>query len=263
MTRLAFATSTAAGPGEAAEELAAFLGRLLKWDKAAAVRLRSAEGEAALGVFGQPPFGGVLAVKAVGLGGDAVAAAVDATVSAGQLLDAVAAAAAAGSGEFGVPPSVTGPAWAGLLPPRAGWQRVAELPGEDVRATAARVVAEFRTRTEGLPPQRRTRKELDALAEELWGRPYQGVTLRVVHAASALGFLRVPPPAGQDAGAPGRDPADTASPAAPAGPDAVTVLSAGSWVRVRTGYGSVAARSRSAAGGLTVSPVRAESVRPV
>lgn len=229
MTRLAFDTCTAGSPGEAAEELAAFLGRLLKWDKRAVVRLRSAPGEAALGVFGQPPFGGVLAVKAVALGGGAVDVAVDATVSAGQLLDAV---AAGDGGDFGIPASVTGPSWAGLLPPRGGWQRIAEVPGAEMRATAAQVVAEFRTRTERLPQQRRTRQELDALAEELWTRPYRGVTLRAVHAAYALGFLREPP----------------------GGPDEAAVLSAGPWVRIRTGYGSVAARSRTATGGLTVSP---------
>ncbi|WP_225844561.1 hypothetical protein [Streptomyces sp. HPF1205] len=238
MTRLAFDAPTAAAPGEAAEELAGFLGRLLKWDKAAVVRLRSAPGEAALGVFGQPPFGGVIAVKGMALGGEGVDGAVEATVSAGQLLDAVAAAAGDG-GQFVIPASVTGPAWAGLLPPRGGWQRIAELPGAEVRATAAQVVAEFRSRTEGLPPQRRTREELDSLAEELWTRPYQGATLRAVHAAYALGFLRVPP------GGPG----------SPGGQDEVAVLRAGSWVRIRTGYGSVASRGRTAVGGLTVSPV--------
>jgi hypothetical protein len=77
--RLGFAE----GPDGAAvveADLAAFLGRLVRWDKAAVVRLRSAAGEAALGVFGQPPFGGVLAVKSLALGGDAIAAVVDSTV---------------------------------------------------------------------------------------------------------------------------------------------------------------------------------------
>jgi hypothetical protein len=66
--RLGFAE----GPGRAgaaAAELDAFLGRLVRWDKAAVVRLRSAEGEPALGVFGHPPFGGVLAVKSMALRG--------------------------------------------------------------------------------------------------------------------------------------------------------------------------------------------------
>ncbi|MFI1090824.1 hypothetical protein [Streptomyces sp. NPDC020917] len=221
--------------GEA--ELAAFLGRLVRWDKTAAVRLRSDAGEPALGVFGQPPFGGVLAVKSVALGGPAVAAPVDATVSAGELLEALAGAAQ--SGEFTVPASVTGPAWAGLLPPRGGWHREAVLEPDLVREAAARTVAEFRTRTEALVPEQRTRAEMDALAEELWTRPLagpvRGVTLRLVHAAHALGFLQ--PGAG-----------------AGAGDEQLAVLTAGPWMRLRTGYGSVAMRSASAASGLTVSP---------
>jgi hypothetical protein len=212
--------------GEAAD-LAAFLGRLVRWDKAAVVRLRSAAGEPALGVFGHPPFGGVLAVRSTAVRGDeALAAAVDATVSAGQLLEAVSAAA----GGFALPPSVTGPAWAGVLPPRGGWRRVAEFGPGQVRKAAAEAVAEFRTRTEELPPQERTRAALDALAEELWARPYQGTTLRVVHAAHALGFLR------GDGG------------------DAVALLEAGPWTRLRTGYGSVVVRRESSAAGLTFSP---------
>ncbi|MYS24853.1 hypothetical protein GTW78_33320 [Streptomyces sp. SID4948] len=223
------------GRGAAEAELAAFLGRLVRWDKAAVVRLRSAAGEPALGVFGHPPFGGVLAVKSMALRGSGIGEAVEATVSAGELLEAL--AEAAGGGEFDVPRSVTGPAWAGLLPPRGGWRRESELEGGAVRELAGRVVAEFRARTEALVPEQRTRTELDALAEELWRRPLPAapagspVTLRVVHAAHALGFL----PAG------GR-------------PEAVAVLSAGSWVRLRTEYGSVAMRGASAASGLSVSP---------
>jgi len=226
------------GPGGSAAveaELAGYLSRLVRWDKAAVVRLRSAEGEPVLGVFGHPPFGGVLAVKSMALRAAGIGGAVDATVSAGDLLEAV--AATVDGGEFTVPPSVTGPAWAGLLPPRGGWRRVTELEPAAVRALAARVVAEFRARTEALVPERRTREELDALAEELWQRPLPGgatgVTLRVVHAAHALGFL----PTGD---------ADEAEP--------VAVLAAGPWLRLRTGYGSVAVRGASAATGLTVSP---------
>jgi hypothetical protein len=228
--------------GEA--ETAAFLGRLLRWDKAAVVRLRSAPGEPALGVFGHPPFGDVLAVKSMALSGPGVGEAVDATVSAGQLLDAV--AASADGGEFTVPGSVTGPAWAGLLPPRSGWRRDAELDPVAVREAAARTVAEFRSRTEALLPEQRTRAGLDALADELWRRPLPGgggsaeVPLRIVHAAHALGFLGSGP-----------RPADSAA----TGQDAVAVLTAGPWLRLRTAYGSVAMRVASASSGLTVSPL--------
>lgn len=225
------------------DELAAYLGRLLRWDKAAVVRLRSAAGEAALGVFGHPPFGGVLAVKSLALTSGGVADAVDATVSAGQLLDAVVQQAEEG-GEFVLPGTVTGPAWAGLLPPRQGWQREALLDAAAVRQAAAVMVAEFRSRTEALLPEQRTRAELDALAEELWSRPLAaetagasgdaaaGVTLRIVHAAHALGFLR----------SAGRG-------------DEVAVLIAGPWVRLRTAHGSVAARRQTPGTGLAFSPL--------
>ncbi|SEN23757.1 hypothetical protein [Actinacidiphila rubida] len=217
--------------------LAAFLGRLVRWDKTAVVRLRSAEGEPALGVFGHPPFGGVLAVQSLALGGPAVAAPVDATVSAGELLEGLGTTGR--SAEFAVPASVTGPAWAGLLPPRGGWHREAVLEPGAVREAAARTVAEFRSRSEELVPHQRTRAEMDALAEELWTRPLpgpvRGVTLRMVHAAHALGFLQ-----------PGA--------VAEAAGERIAVLSAGPWLRLRTGYGSVAMRSASAASGLTVSP---------
>ncbi|MDF9813321.1 hypothetical protein [Streptomyces sp. SPB162] len=227
MTRLLIA-----GAGEAAG-LAAFLGRLVRWDKAAVVRLRSAEG--VLAVFGQPPFGGVLAVRTAPL---RESPDLDATVSAGQLLEGIEerSGTGAGTGTGGdavvVPPSVTGPAWAGLLPPRGGWQRVAEFAPEDVRAAARQLVGEFRSRTEVLVPERRTRAELDALAEEVWSRPVGDTVLpmRAVHAAQALGFLRG------------------------AGTEPFPLLTAGAWLRLRTPYGSVAVRRTALGSGLTVTP---------
>lgn len=217
MTRLLLA-----GEGEAAG-LAAFLGRLIRWDKAAVVRLRSAEG--VLAVFGQPPFGGVLAIRTASL---REILDLDATVSAGQLLEGI----EEDTGAVAVPPSVTGPSWAGLLPPRGGWRRVAEFAPADVRAAAERAVGEFRSRTEVLVPERRTRAELDALAEEVWSRPVGETVLpmRAVHAAQALGFLRG------------------------AGDEPFALLTAGAWLRLRTPYGSVAVRRSALGSGLTVTP---------
>ncbi|MDJ0340071.1 hypothetical protein QMK19_06260 [Streptomyces sp. H10-C2] len=225
MTRLLLA-----GTGEAAG-LAAFLSRLIRWDKAAVVRLRSERG--VLAVFGQPPFGGVLAVRTAAL---REILDLDATVSAGQLLEGIEKASAEGGIEDGglvvVPPPVTGPPWAGLLPPRGGWQRIADLAPRDVRAAAEQVVSEFRTRTEVLVPERRTRAELDALAEEVWSRPFGDTVLpvRAVHAAQALGFLRG------------------------GGDEPFALLSAGAWLRLRTPYGSVAVRRSALGSGLTVTP---------
>lgn len=218
-----------------ADGFAAFLARLLRWDKAAVVRLRASD--TVLAVFGQPPFGGgVLAVRTAEL--EASAGDLDSTVSAGQLLDGIDETA----GTVAVPAAVTGPAWAGLLPPRGGWERVEGLPpAEDVRAVAAAAVTEFRHRSEALVPELRTRAELDAIADDIWSRRLgaTGLPLRAVHAAHALGFLhpvRATVPAPRTAEQP-----------------AVLLLAAGPWLRLRTPYGSVAVRRGGP--GLSVSPV--------
>ncbi|UGY91453.1 hypothetical protein [Streptomyces gobiensis] len=211
---------TFADPGEAAG-LAAFLERLLRWEKNAAVRIQAGGGVA--GIFAKPARFEVLAVRTAQL---LEPVELDTTVSAGELLEGVDEKRETVT----VPSAVTGPPWAGLLPPRGGWQPRGELPPDAVRTVAAAAVAEFRERTEKLPPQERGRKALDALAEEIWSRPLgrTGLPLRAVHAAHALGFLR------------GKEP--------------VTLLTAGSWLRLRTPYGSVVVRTNGSSG-LTVTPV--------
>ncbi|MET9499019.1 hypothetical protein [Streptomyces sp. NPDC006552] len=212
-----------ADAGEAAD-VAAFLGRLLHYDKAAAVRLQAQAGGQALAVFGRPPSFEVLAVRTARLlkpyenGIDDV---LDVTVSAGQLLDSI----DAGGSTATVPGAVTGPPWAGVLPPRGGWERVLGFPGaEALRGLVQAAVGEFRARVDELAPQARTRAGLDALGREIWSREIggSGVPVRVAHAAASLGFLRG---------------------------ERVDLLVAGAWVRLRTPYGAVVVR-RGAAGGL-------------
>ncbi|MEU5755228.1 MULTISPECIES: hypothetical protein [unclassified Streptomyces] len=220
-----------ADEGEAAD-LAAFLSRLLRYDRAAAVRLQAAG--TALAVFGRPPSFEVLAVRAVRLAKpyeDGLDVTLDVTVSAGELLEAVDEKAATA----GVPGAVTGPPWAGLLPPRGGWRPEPGLPAPDaLRALVAAAVAEFRSRTGELAPEGRTRAELDRIGREIWSRTVgdTGLPVRAVHAAQSLGFL----------GPPG----------APSGEDAPKLLSSGTWLRLRTPYGSVALR-RAGAGALGIS----------
>ncbi|WP_031006074.1 hypothetical protein [Streptomyces sp. NRRL F-5727] len=209
-----------ADPREAAA-LAAFLTRLVHYDRAAAVRLQAGGG--ALAVFGRPPSFEVLAVRTARLA-DAVD--LDITVSAGELLDGIEETA----GKAAVPAAVTGPPWAGVLPPRTGWQPVEGLPGAgELRGAVAAAVAEFRRRDDELPEERRTRAERDRLGREIWSRTLgaTGLPLRAVHAAQSLGFL---PP--QDL--------------------PVALMAAGPWLRLRTPYGSVALRTAPA--GLTVTP---------
>ncbi|MFW6693645.1 hypothetical protein [Streptomyces sp. MAR4 CNX-425] len=244
-----------------AEGLVAFLGRLLRYDRGAAVRLRAAPGTAgggaALAVFGHAPALEVIVVRTVLLAA-AEAAELDETVSAGQLAEAVDAAAGTGdTAEVAValPGPVSGPGWAGLLPPRGGWEPVAGLPGPaELYVAVATGVAEFKARVEALPEEKRTRTEVDRIGGDIWSRPLDGtpLPLRAAHAARVFGLLP-PPPAPPGTPAP--------APAAPAaGPSAGSaaepaLLAAGNWLRLRTPYGSVAVRRTGGLGRLGVTPL--------
>ena len=223
-----------ADEGEAAD-LAAFLSRLLHYDRSAAVRLQAAG--TALAVFGRPPSFEVLAIRAVRLAKpyeNGLDVMLDVTVSAGELLDSVDEKAATAV----VPAAVTGPPWAGVLPPRGGWRAEPGLPAPtELRAMVGTAVAEFRARTQELAPERRTRAELDRIGREIWSRTVGETRLpvRAVHAAQSLGFLRPQGAAGRSQGQ--EEPA---------------LLSSGAWLRLRTPYGSIAVR-RAGLGALDVS----------
>ncbi|MBV2357495.1 hypothetical protein KUM39_24540 [Streptomyces sp. J2-1] len=213
-----------------AADLAAFLTRLLRYDRAAAVRLQAAG--TALAVFGRPPSFEVLAVRTAALAKPyerGLDVTLDATVSAGELLESLDERAATAA----VPAVVTGPPWAGVLPPRTGWRPEPGLPAPDaLRAAVGAAVTEFRSRTEELVPEQRGRAQLDAIGRDIWSRQLGGtrLPLRAAHAAYALGFLR-----------PGT------------GPDDTGLYSAGPWLRLRTPYGSVAVRHAAPGLGLGVS----------
>ncbi|MDF3144005.1 MULTISPECIES: hypothetical protein [unclassified Streptomyces] len=214
-----------ADEGEAAD-LAAFLSRLLHYDRSAAVRLQAAG--TALAVFGRPPSFEVLAIRAVRLAKpyeNGLDVTLDVTVSAGELLESVDEAAATAV----VPAAVTGPPWAGVLPPRGGWLPVPGLPAPDeLLAMVGAGITEFRSRTQELESERRTRGELDRIGREIWSRTVGDTQLpvRAVHAAQSLGFLR--------------------------GTGDLALLSSGAWLRLRTPYGSIAVR-RAGLGALDVS----------
>ncbi|MET9854007.1 hypothetical protein ABZY57_13775 [Streptomyces sp. NPDC006450] len=232
-----------ADSGEAAD-LAAFLGRLVHYDRAAAVRLQAQAGGGALAVFGRPPSFDVLAVRTVRLSAP-LSAPLDLTVSAGELLESVDEGEGERAGAV-VPAAVTGPPWAGVLPPRGGWTPVAGLPGPEEMAEAlAAAVAEFRARDEALPPQHRTRSERDRIGREIWSRTLGDteLPLRAVHAAQSLGFLR-----------PVRSTVP-AAPTPPGAPEPVALFASGGWLRLRTPYGSVATRRPGGLGTLLVRPV--------
>ncbi|MEV0220282.1 hypothetical protein [Streptomyces sp. NPDC050704] len=221
--------------GEVAD-LSAFLARLIHYDRAAAVRLQ-ASGQT-LAVFGRPPSFEVLAIRTARLAKpyeDGLDDTLDVTVSAGELLESIDESAATAN----VPAAVTGPPWAGVLPPRGGWRPEPGLPAPAaVRAMVTAVVAEFRSRIDELAPEERTRAALDRIGREIWSRPVGDTDLpvRAAHAAQSLGFLRPPRTAAPDA------------------PDeaVLRLLSSGAWLRLRTPYGSIAVR-RAGLGALDVS----------
>ncbi|WP_035794089.1 hypothetical protein [Kitasatospora mediocidica] len=227
-----------ADPAEAAD-LAAFLGRLLRFDRAAAVRLQAVPGDAGeaqqgagvLAVFGRLPLGtaGAVAVRTARLA--SLTAAADLTVSAGQLLEGV----DEDGGTVAVPTSVTGPAWAGLLPPRTGWKPLGELAADQIFPQLMSGVREFKERSAAVPEQHRSRAVLDELADEIWARPLDAVPalpLRAAHAAYVIGFLH---------------------PGVP-----LSAHRAGGWLRLNAPHGSVAVRAAAAPGaGLGLTPLMA------
>ena len=209
-----------AGADEAAD-LGGYLTRLLRFDKAAAVRVVASG--SAIGVYGRPPFD-VLTLRTVALGpGEPVAEAdpaaeVDVTVSAGDLLHAI-----ADDGSLALPRPLAGAtAWTGFLPPRAGWQTVGELPVAEVETAALAGIADFKVKAEAIPDQRRTRAAVDRIAAEVWDQPLTfGLPVRAAHAARAMAFL------GQ---------AQSAS---------AVVRSAGRWLRLDAPFGTVVVRTGS------------------
>ncbi|WP_042379250.1 hypothetical protein [Streptacidiphilus melanogenes] len=171
-----------AEPQEAAP-LADFLERLLRYDRASAVRLQTAG--TTLAVFARLPLGrtGPLVVRTARL---AQALPLDVTVSAGQWLEELARDTAVT--DVPLPPAITGPSWAGLLPPRSGWEHVEDLATAPLGAAVAAAIGEFRKAAEAAEGG-------DALAEAIWSRRVHpsGLTLRALHAAHLTGLLRQSP----------------------------------------------------------------------
>jgi hypothetical protein len=190
--------------------LRAYLDRLLRLDDRAAVRLQ-ASGEV-LGVWGGPPLD-VVSLRPVRLVGRSPGT-VDTTVSARRLLEAVDRTPVQ---PVVLPAAVPGPSWAGLLPPRSGWEALAVVPTGAVHDAVRVGVEAFQRRVDQIPPDDRTTAALTVVAEEVWGRPVvSGVPLRAAHAAELLGML-------------GRD-------------GEVTAYTSGPWLRLACGGGSVALR---------------------
>ncbi|MGH6657342.1 MAG: hypothetical protein ACRDVE_19335 [Actinocrinis sp.] len=209
------------GDPDDASALGVYLERLLAMDKTAAVRFVGIGRAAA--AYCAPPLHGsasrgvtVLAVRVVALADGA--APFDRTVAAGRLLDAIETGGSGPAG-FTLPGQlVGGPSWAGLLPPRAGWVPLGEVPLARLAEVVAQGNADFRFGALG-----RDRAALDTLAEEIWTRELpHGLRWRAAHAASAMGFL---------------------GPSAQSGDEKARIATHTRWLRLDTPYGTVLERS--------------------
>jgi hypothetical protein len=201
-------------------DLATFAGRARRVDAGGAVRLVAHGNVLAVTACALHGAGGptVLAMRTLVL---ATASDVDATVPVAALADRLARdeAAEPGTGRFAVPlppaAAVTA-AWAGILPPRRGWEQTGALPvavlAEAAREGIAAVAA-------GTPPGAGA-AAVTRLRAGVWGHPlagHPGVPSGVAFAADAFGFLR-------------------------AGAGDATLHRAGPWVRLSTPRGHVLAR---------------------
>jgi hypothetical protein len=211
----------------ALDDLETFVGRARRVDQDGAGRL-VATGDV-LAVYASPVHGGggptVLALRVLAL---AQPAHLDVTVSLEGLLDRFARVRAASEAEPGrgsdaadpvpvpVPANQVTASWAGVSPPRSGWDAVGLLDPRQLRQVASDGVREI---ADGVPAVAGA-AAVARLRGQVWGRPLSAdlpdVPVGVAFAADALGLL------------------DDAEP--------VALYRLGPWVRTTTRRGHVLAR---------------------
>jgi hypothetical protein len=157
---------------------------------------------------------------------------VDSVVPIRALLDRLARLEGPATGSPGepvgvlVPPDTATAPWAGISPPRAGWERIADVAASTLRSAARAGIDEVAAAVPtGIGEQIVTR-----VRGEVWGRPVEGapdVLAGGAFAAYSLGFL-------------GPDPAPDA--AADDGEAPVAVFRTGPWTRLTTSRGHVLVR---------------------
>jgi len=211
----------------AVADLATYLGRARRADPDGAARM-VAHGQV-LAVYVSPVHGGggptVLGLRTLPLAGQAGSSGrpdLDVTVPLGALLDRCARIAAepspgGGPVELPIPPNPSaGEAWAGMAPPRTGWETVGLLEPDVLRSVARSGIEEIAV---GVPTAAGGHA-VGRLRALVWGRPLSpdldGVPAGVAFAAQALGFV----PDGEPA----------------------ALYRCGAWIRVTTGRGHVLAR---------------------
>ena len=201
---------------ETFRDLATYLSRARRVDPDGAARLMAARG--VLAAYVSPVHGApgptVLGLRAVALADAGVE--LDVTVPLAALGDRF-AAAVAGSTELVVPPMrATDAGWAGVSPPRSGWELRTALDPADLTAAAQAGVQEVAAAL----PEAVGGHVVTQVRAAVWGRELPtlpGVAAGAAFAADALGFLDLQEP--------------------------VAVRQAGPWWRLSTSRGHVLVRA--------------------
>jgi hypothetical protein len=171
-------------------DLETFTGRARRVDPDGAARLVASG--LVLAVYASPVHGGdgpvVLGLRVLAL---AEPATLDVTVPLAALLDRFARDRQAPPGPYPLPmpPTRANAAWAGVTPPRSGWDADGLLDASDLRRAAEGGVREI---ADGVPPGAGAHA-VAGLRGRVWGRPLSAeladVPAGVAFAADALGFL--------------------------------------------------------------------------
>ncbi len=171
--------------------LAGVLGRLLKWDPAARLRITSTR--RALGLYLDAPMG-VLVFIALPLASplDEV---IERAVSAHRLRDILGdvASMSAPEGDVAVkiPDGLDMPPALAVLPPSEGWIGAERATAAEVASAVDAALAEFTEQSEAIQgASEATKREL---AQEWWATSaWGGLPLKALHAARSLGMLSHP-----------------------------------------------------------------------
>ncbi len=193
-------------PGERGD-LGSFIGRVVRLDQAATVRLRAADGTVT--AWATTPFE-VLATRTVHGTLDPA----DVTTPAPALLTALSV-----ERSETVDPG-TGGLWPGPLPPAEGWEPVDDVPAAELEGLTERGLAVARENAGPMgPPASLLDQTVLTVTDASGGTAAVKVPLRCLFALSGMGFL-------------GSGAAD----------DTVRVSATGSWMRLDARYGAVVRR---------------------
>lgn len=209
MTDLVFAD------GEALADLGTYVARAKAADPDGAIRLQ-AHGTTLAAYVGVLPGGGLLAQGAV-IGLRTIPLAqpsnVDTTVSLASVSDRMARLDPRPI--LSVPPTTVSAGWAAMAPPRAGWERVGSVPGEEVNAAAREGIAEI---AQGAP-EPAGGQAVTALRQRVWQRSTHTTPPFPAGGAFAAYVLGFSPPRSE-----------------------VTVFASGRWTRLSSPAGHVLIR---------------------